>query len=833
MADTINEITSTASNKQAKRLQLRRNGFRAPPLTERNFSPKQDHSRATSFGSQTHDLRPLHSLAAAVDDDLCSDTRRPMGILQHVNNSSQRRKRSSGRARIDDVTIFQDENSLSPAKIRQDSPIDDVFRLSSLPRSASRLMSRSIANISATRSSHAAAETTKYIEHLESELAAAQSQLTAMTSPTVMQNRSLKVKALNTEVAALQQEVAQWEAKYRDRVDQEVVERIAAETTLKTQIRALENQVCTHAQKARDLQVQLDTAAASLNAAEQANCELEKRIDAITNLVASPKKNAATERPSSCTRGRHTRQKSVLPRFLTTGNLTLPLRSFEPVEPATPNVQGPEAAMLALTGATGAAAHISSSTSMPPSDIALHRISLATEYPSHELNAPGSASSSNRFSWTPDSAAHAEPVLTASRPSRRMRRFHGGTMMPKPLLLPCTTTPFHSLASADTIQENDADRDYHPFPELSELIELPAKRSYDTIRSPTVPNGRKRALTSADGVLMALRRASAPFAGTSEAVSSQASETSHGPLSISSPEPEQSGSQRTLRDFSSFGSAVGRNLFDELQRVKGRGKGDLTDDSRMSFSLQDSKNVLRSASTCRRVGSRTSSTIQEGLYRRSRHRRSMSDRAAVSITMPESDDKTDLVSLFSGLVRHPITMAKQCMLRAHILSTRSPTVQKLQWWLLNVLVGPLDARRMMASRLRKRSSSAVGLMHYSDSYSTFEKRNGSNKRIKRDVSHGNSSSICLGDPSALITMNDNDDNNDNDSAEDKSIDKLEEAGVLVVHRHSFIESKRLDALFFGRHSLWLWLRFSFTLAFAIGAALREGPGFVLGVQRLS
>ena len=34
----------------------------------------------------------------------------------------------------------------------------------------------------------------------------------------------------------------------------------------------------------------------------------------------------------------------------------------------------------------------------------------------------------------------------------------------------------------------------------------------------------------------------------------------------------------------------------------------------------------------------------------------------------------------------------------------------------------------------------------------------------------------------------------------------------------------------GRHSPWLWLKFSITLAFAIGCAFKSGPGSLLSLE---
>lgn len=136
MADSPQGDPSDNSvSKQSKRLQLRRTGFRGPVLTERNITPggndlatTRSRSRTSSMNSPNRDLQPLHALISEADFHH-EPLRRPsgaLGILQQVSNSTQRRKRSAARPRIDDVSVFEDEND-SPSKIISDSPSDLPF----------------------------------------------------------------------------------------------------------------------------------------------------------------------------------------------------------------------------------------------------------------------------------------------------------------------------------------------------------------------------------------------------------------------------------------------------------------------------------------------------------------------------------------------------------------------------------------------------------------------------------------------------------------------------------------------------------------------------------
>ena len=107
-------LVGQGATRQAKRLQLRKAGFRGTTVSNRNVTPRSapsgSWSRNSSGGSSLcSEIRPLSS---AQEGD-SAEAMPTSGILQEINNSSYRRKRS-GRARA--ISIFEDENTMKSPK---------------------------------------------------------------------------------------------------------------------------------------------------------------------------------------------------------------------------------------------------------------------------------------------------------------------------------------------------------------------------------------------------------------------------------------------------------------------------------------------------------------------------------------------------------------------------------------------------------------------------------------------------------------------------------------------------------------------------------------------
>ncbi|KAK5191618.1 hypothetical protein LTR16_007575, partial [Cryomyces antarcticus] len=186
-----------------------------------------------------------------------------LGILQEVSNSSLRRSNHS-RPGLDNIVpisaaseLFNENfggyrnedggekdtrqhqvshsNKYKP--LRMDSP-----KSTASPQAVKVPKARNRGSTSQKRRS-ISAEATKYIEHLESELAAVQTQLASLTSPTTTRAQSTKLRAINAETKVLREEVAAWENSFQDRVQEEVQQHEEVEAGLRARIRTLENEV--------------------------------------------------------------------------------------------------------------------------------------------------------------------------------------------------------------------------------------------------------------------------------------------------------------------------------------------------------------------------------------------------------------------------------------------------------------------------------------------------------------------------------------------------------------------------------------------------------------
>ncbi|KAF4552714.1 Hypothetical protein D9617_9g025030 [Elsinoe fawcettii] len=788
--DTSATGSDSGSNRQARKLQLRKAGFKAKDLPTSHMSPKTSGSWSRANISAT-----LASKASEGDlRSPAADGQPTHSILKEISNSSRRRKKQV-RPRIDDsIFIYQDENvTASPKRdpIELECVPEDPSRCgtpaSARPRSASKATP-----LARARRQSVSIDTVKYIEHLESELAAVQTQLAAMTSPTVRQARSLKMRALNAETRALQDEVLEWEHKFHERVQEEIEERTKIEAGLKARIRLLEGDTEDYSQKVKELQGQLEKSATIMAAAESANVELERRIDAISGLVASPRK-VKDDRTQSAARRRHSRQKSMLPRFPTTGSLNLPARGTDGT-PATPNLSRPMPARSSSVDQGNSRSALTVDVNKEALD-ALTGGDLAQQTTPSE--APSSSSSSSkRFSWaTPDCYTSLETVAASTgRPSRRMRRFHAGSVMPKPLLLPSTASYAYAVPASAPVQEREQTPQF-PFPELPDVAEIPHTRNFDFLLSPMPGNGRRRALSCIEDVAAAMRRTSNPFISpmpfpAAMAKSSSQSGSSGIPIS-----------DHTPADLSSIDAPlIGRNLFEELRRAANE-----ADPSDPPESIGLSRTTSASSTDTPRAsqtGSIRFDTSHIGLRKRAwtSHHRTVSDQTGISAAIrqhfdddeseDEDEEDTGFFALVADIFRQTYDTARQALMYAQNVTLRSTTVQRLQWWLVQVLLGPMMTRRMMAKSMRD---------------SRRQRRMQHVHTLSRSPLHRSRMADVPG-PSIWLE------------------------GMEGSGRSSGRRGGELQVSWISRHNPWLWIRFSLALIFAIGAALRDGPGLVLGVQ---
>ncbi|CRG90238.1 hypothetical protein PISL3812_07281 [Talaromyces islandicus] len=419
---------------QTRRLQLRNARFRGAHISPRKTA------RLSSWGSLSTGSIDKENKENKDEETNCQtknqtgSVRRRVSILQELHDSSSQRGRT--RSRRSSVShLFDDDLSLpstnlhyksrhsSPASIFEDHD-PDLYRDRGSPLS---LNAKRKSRDNAAAASYSA---DKYIEHLETQLAAVQSRLSPMQAST-SQSQVSRLRSLSAEIKVLRQELSAWEDKFDTRVGEEVSLRTELETKLKTKIVFLEGQLEESAYRIKELECERDLQAQKLRNVESlrsTNRGLERRVDVLTELLAqSPTRREPQTPEFSPTRSlgpRLARPRSMLP---SVPALTDVLHQ-PPVAPGhrtqdgeTENSPGPDTPDLIPDDSSTMAS--SSFVSKSQRSSTLSQISSISSQ------------------WTVPLPFSSElQGRTPSRP-RNMRRFPSGTCTLKPLILPTTTTP--------------------------------------------------------------------------------------------------------------------------------------------------------------------------------------------------------------------------------------------------------------------------------------------------------------------------------------------------------------------------------------------------------
>ncbi|KAI7029884.1 hypothetical protein KC366_g10533, partial [Hortaea werneckii] len=405
-------------------------------------------------------------------------------------------------------------------------------------------------------------------------------QLQAINSPSVTREQSSKMRHLNAEAKQLQDEVAEWEAKYDDRIQEMADEHREAENTLRAHVRRLEDEAEEYRYRLSELEEGIEEARVAAEAAEHANVNLEKRLEIMSELLAtSPAKiDLHTETP--CREGRiRRRPKSMLPRFPTAGVLTSPERQGgndgvgrrtqppSPVMAFTPSWQ---------TSHTAQQEELRRRSSHPASDVeALSDTDSALSAFVEDCDGltalaelpPSSTTTEHPPAFNPWTLQAINMSQARSRPARRMRRFGAGAHGMKPLILPSATGWQAETLTAPPLERSETTPTF-------------------SFRSKEAENVMASHGASPDGLLAVRRRASTDATeGTLERlVSNPFLLPSFGPESLnpddltpvkgleasllSVGEAQSSRTDTTAKDHSSLGSNAGRNLMDELYAVR-------------------------------------------------------------------------------------------------------------------------------------------------------------------------------------------------------------------------------------------------------------------------
>ncbi|KEQ96449.1 hypothetical protein AUEXF2481DRAFT_639232 [Aureobasidium subglaciale EXF-2481] len=780
-------LAGPGTTRANRRLQLRKNGFRGRALPNRNITPKRNISDAWSSPAP-QDNTPTSDLPQAESARTDLSTRgRSSSILQEVSNSSLRRKDKNKHKHDSALSIFADENGQEKLWSFESSP-------ACLPPEAPNLTKsrKKHARTQSYKSNPDTEQADQHIAYLESELAVYQTQLASLTSPSVTKEKGQKLRLLGQDIRRLEEENARWEAEFDERVLQVMQEHDGIEYNLRARINMLEADSDNYAQKVKELQAQLDATRKALDIAESANIEFEKRLETFAHLlVTSPiKSETPLAQPPFTKESRSTRQKRLsFHRFPTAGSLHQ-ASMFEQHE------------------------HEESRPHSEPvvQDYFDNPVSDAEWDPSKRESIISDASR-NSIDFSLFLNNEPPPSSSRARPNRRMRRFHGGSHLPKPLILSAAQlAPIP--ASAPPHEPHESPRAF-PFPD----IDLVPRRASCHEFSPLT--GRRRAKTTTDGLDPSLLQ---PF-----------SRPTNPPMSLpcsadqedTTPTPQQtsSDSNNTSTDYSSIGPNLGRNLLEELSAVRHDEDSQTASSGPTPFATLISKPPDFSSH---------STSIQRNISgaMRLRHQRSMSEATGLSLYPPSrqvsSSRPTPLrpngvLAKVKELLRSPWKLARRCVRRAHQAFLLSRTVNRIQWVLLHALLGPMATRRLMACSLHE---SAVLMQSPCRSSSSSRRVSAERQRREKEEEEEeeeegfDANEEVEGSPCPLRRRR-----IPHSSSSSPSSSCVFETTTKEIGNRS--KKVRQEAPMLSRHSPWLWVRFSLTLAFAVAAAIREGPGALM------
>ncbi|KAK2778054.1 hypothetical protein FQN53_001968 [Emmonsiellopsis sp. PD_33] len=468
---------------QNRRLQLRNAGFRAALLPTRKLSPQFTGWRSISGESDRG--RDKENDGSAVTDRVRSLSRgttpqtRRSSILREINNSTQRRYRQSPRPPA--ASLFHDLPSPEPStddfSIYSPSkhtgqlgpPIDlDTFdytdpdttmksKTSPSP-SAWRSPFNSLdrpkrRKTAANRTSDL--EVSRYIEHLEEQLAASLDRAESVDS-SASNVQAAKFKALNAEYKILKQELAEWEAKFEIRVKDELGGSIEKESEFRAKIRALERDVEAKDNKIREQEWEIEMATQklrNLEAVNSTNRSLERRVDVLTELLAqSPSRgepsSAFNRTPDIASPQEEGVYRTPRPRSMFSKIPLSPIRRplFQPLPVPESNsldqiVNDGEVATEQRDGYIDENADIKSTSELMSLDSGLGDScsSPSTRAPESQRFSMISQSSSNSSLWGTSFPLSPDGQGKFSSRQKRMRRFPPGSCTLKPLLLPATS----------------------------------------------------------------------------------------------------------------------------------------------------------------------------------------------------------------------------------------------------------------------------------------------------------------------------------------------------------------------------------------------------------
>lgn len=613
------------------------------------------------------------------------------------------------------------------------------------------------------------------MDHLEAELQAALAQLQAVNSPSVTREQSVTMRHLKAESKQLQEELADWESKYEQRVQEAVQKHFELESSLRAKVRHLEQKEEEKAYRVQELEYQLDNATRNLNCIESANVNLERRIEIMSELLAcSPTRiDLAAETPG---RARHGRPKSVIiPRFPTASSLMSPERPTQNMSPSSSPVLTRSSPNILMS-------------------------------PTNLVYSPD-VSSSDESASNSISSAMGPPT---SKPMRRMRRFGAGSVGPKPLILPSTSHSQLEQVSAPpaTILELEHGA-------LSSNFAFQQPFAQDNPWPGLLLHARRRA--SSEGKPKSFRDEGEDRIGRIV------------DLDLVPNSPGSTDSTPRDRNLDLMGSEMdaplGRNLMDELTAAREYSSldNDMDEDIEIVNDVMDNDQPGFASNTS------TALVLARQLRSPSISRTRAGSKPLGVHTYPSLSILDGLRDFFGDIFKSPLALAKHLIERAQAQSWIPRPLLNIQWWLVGILLGPMAKKRLLIQAKKPCCAKATDSRDHppdnetvpteSLAFGALYQTPPSNSPLPLIPSTCSSFSATTASSSGSRnrSLGAGKGKKRSPSVSSKNVTTTRAKNSCPHHAHG----QRY------KHSPLLWLKFSMTLAIAVGIAFRNGPSSLL------
>ena len=865
-----------------RRLQLRNAGFRGPIVPARRVSP--------FAGNLTPIQEPFAFVHPISDENSPKSLEKrllygeelppsPINILQQISNSS-RRKRTSPRPGI--ATIFQDStaskegeemrtgswyheasNESSPSPHR-DTPLR-VMKLREISLNektipaGSPLAERDRGKRKLKAKSRASSnESANYIEHLESEITSLTTKLEALTSPTKTKAEIAKLRTLANQVRSQREELAEWEKKFEERVSDEVYERIEVDQGLKTGMKALEDEGEVKEAKIRELEWELETMRLKVKEVESlkaTNENLGRRVEVLTELLAQSPTRQDFPSLVSAPGSADPTKRTPWPRSL-----------LLPRIPSSPGSYGNNSSysadLVSWHGRSIASVSSSSISENAEDEIRspLNSEQDTTALPGH-YSRPTSIGSGFENAFTSDSVFHPSrptsmtstfshgvacgpPVSISLQEgskspgrSRKMRRFPSGTCSLKPLILPVAASVTASLpasapaCTSSTLLDNISDSSYKSINPTTSFL---SRHDSSPSTTPTQASRQRSKSRVRSGMLDAFEGGPCLVAEGDEE-----SQSPFGELADQSMGTDR----RTGSTVTPVARPQRRSLQMELEQahktaleaIETAETAQMPERSSQNVQVKTSSALLEPNTIENQAGLRTPS--ESHLHRRQQLPKPYASKLQTRVSPSSFTSRktcpttnilptntfgmfTKLTGLVFSLRQDPLILARTIL--ANAWAAGSSNLGGLGWWLLGLIFG---SRR--PKRDRTADAEAVEEETRLDAFdwSSYTADASKARRILL-LSQERQGAFTSLDPHLQREQTDDRDVTAHSPATPASpATPPSQEGPLTSYPYLLHCEKCTEPS--SRRTLRLWLRFSLAILFAVGVAVKDGPGTLL------